>query len=122
MRFLPTAVHGVVDYLAGIVILALPWLFGWEDGAKTIMTIVGLAVIVYSLLTDYELGVVRVIPMPTHLLMDALGGIVLIVSPFIFGIDDSTTRTVMIVLGVLEIGASLVTQTVPSRARTTRTT
>ncbi len=122
MRFLPTAVHGVVDYLAGIVILALPWVFSWEDSARTIMTILGLGVILYSLLTDYELGIVRVIPMPTHLLLDALGGIVLIAWPFLFGIDDNTTRTVMIVLGALEIGASLVTQTVPSRTRTTRTT
>lgn len=122
MRFLPTSFHGVVDYLAGVVIVALPWLFDWEGGAKTIMTIVGLAVIVYSLLTYYELGVVRVLTMTTHLLLDAFGGLVLIVSPFIFGIDDSTTRTVMIVLGVLEIGASLVSQTVPFCSRTTRTT
>ena len=119
MRFLPTSVHGVIDYVAGIVILVLPWIFDWEDSAKVIMTILGLGVILYSLLTDYELGVARVIPMPTHLLLDALGGIVLIVAPFIFGIDDTTTRTVMIILGILEVGASLITQTTPSRTRRT---
>lgn len=122
MRFLPTAIHGIVDYVAGLVILVLPWLFDWEDNVKGVMTVLGLGVILYSLLTDYELGVSRQIPMPTHLLLDALGGIVLIVWPFIFGVDDTTTRTVMIILGVLEIGASLVTQTVPSRSRTTRAT
>lgn len=122
MRFLPTAVHGVIDYLAGIVILALPWLLDWEDSAKTIMTILGLGVILYSLLTDYELGVARVIPMSTHLLLDALGGVILIIAPFIFGIDDTTTRTVMIILGIFEVGASLITQTTPSRTnRTSRT-
>ncbi len=122
MRFLPTAVHGVIDYLAGVVILALPWLFDWEDSAKTIMTILGLGVILYSLLTDYELGVARVIPMATHLLLDALGGIVLIIAPFIFGIDDTTTRTIMIILGIFEVGASLITQTTPSRTNRTRRT
>lgn len=122
MRFLPTSIHGIVDYLAGIVILALPWLFDWEDNVKGVMTVLGLGIILYSLLTDYELGISRRIPMSTHLLLDALGGIVLIVWPFVFGVDDNTTRTVMVILGVLEIGASLITQTVPSRSRTARTT
>ncbi len=122
MRFLPTSIHGIVDYLAGIMILVLPWLFDWEDNVKGVMTVLGLGIILYSLLTDYELGISRRIPMSTHLLLDALGGIVLIVWPFVFGVDDSTTRTVMIILGVFEIGASLITQTVPSRSRNTRTT
>ncbi len=51
-----------------------------------IPTILGARAIVHSLLTDYELGVVRRIPMPIHLLLDVLSGLVLLaVSAWIFG-------------------------------------
>jgi hypothetical protein len=113
MRFLPTSVHGVVDYLAGIVFIALPWLFDWNDSAKWVLTILGAGVILYSLLTSYELGVVKLIPMSTHLILDLAGGVVLIVAPFVFDAQPDAARWVMVILGVLEIGASLTTRTVP---------
>ncbi len=120
MRFLPTAVHGVVDYLAGIVFIALPWLFDWNDSAKWILTILGAGVILYSLLTNYELGVIKVIPMGAHLMIDLAGGVVLIVAPFIFDVQPDAARWTMVVLGVLEIGASLMTRTTPANADTVR--
>ncbi|HEV2528356.1 MAG TPA: hypothetical protein VGT61_07915 [Thermomicrobiales bacterium] len=113
MRFLPTQVHGIVDYLAGIVFIALPWLFDWNDSAKTILTILGIGVIAYSLLTRYELGVMKVIPMSTHLMLDLVAGVFLIISPFIFDVEPDAARWTMVVLGVLEIGASLMTRTDP---------
>jgi hypothetical protein len=122
MRFLPTQIHGVVDYLAGIVFIALPWIFDWDDAAKTILTIVGIAVILYSLLTRYELGVAKIIPMTTHLGLDLLGGIVLIVTPFIFDVDPDAAKWTMVVLGVLEIGASLMTRTTAALPDDVRTT
>ncbi len=30
MRFLPTRVHGVVDWLMGALLIALPWLLGLD--------------------------------------------------------------------------------------------
>ena len=32
MRFLPARVHGVIDYLWGLGLLASPWAFGFADG------------------------------------------------------------------------------------------
>ena len=32
MRFLPTRVHGVIDYLWGVALIATPWLFGFANG------------------------------------------------------------------------------------------
>ncbi len=31
MRFLPSRVPGVIDYLWGIALFATPWLFGFAD-------------------------------------------------------------------------------------------
>jgi hypothetical protein len=40
---------------------------------------------VYSALTRYELGIKPVLPMRTHLMIDALSSIFMIVSPWVMG-------------------------------------
>lgn len=112
MRFLPTRLHGVIDYLAGIIFIVVPWLFDWPGDAAWVSTALGALALVYSLLTNYELGVARVIPMPTHLLLDLLSGLVFIVAPFLLDPGTGVTIT-MIVFGLAEVGASLVTRTTP---------
>ena len=70
---IPTRIHGYLDYLVGLVLIASPWLFGFADGGpeQWIPIILGVAALTYSLMTNYELGAVRVIPMPVHLMLDA---------------------------------------------------
>jgi hypothetical protein len=114
MRFLPTKVHGYLDYIMGALLIASPWLFDFErSGAETwVPIVVGAGVIIYSLMTDYELGATKAIPMRTHLTLDLAGGIFLAASPWIFGFDDYVYMP-HLVLGILEIGASLMTKTQP---------
>src|SRR5256885_12345246 len=84
---IPTRVHGVIDYMMGLLLIAAPWLFGFADSAagRWVPVLLGAGVIVYSLMTDYELGAVRAIPMTAHLWLDILGGVLLIASPWLFG-------------------------------------
>ncbi|MHB1225260.1 MAG: SPW repeat domain-containing protein, partial [Gemmatimonadaceae bacterium] len=79
MRFLPTRIHGVLDYLVGLLLVAAPWLLDLDrGGAGTwVPVILGAGAIVYSLFTDYELGLVCSIGMPVHLALDAASGVVL---------------------------------------------
>lgn len=90
MQIIPTRIHGVIDYVTGLLLIAAPWLFGFADGtaAQWVPVILGAGVIAYSLFTDYELAAVRAIPMPVHLLLDVGGGIVLLLSPWLFGFAD----------------------------------
>lgn len=117
MRFVPTRIHGMMDYVLGVLLIAAPWLFGFaENGAETwIPVILGLGVIAYSAFTDYELGLVRRISMPTHLALDGGGGLLLAVSPWLFGFADFVWIP-HVVLGLIEIGAALTTETRPSHA------
>ena len=32
MRFVPTRIHGIVDWLLGALLIALPWLLGFAGG------------------------------------------------------------------------------------------
>ncbi|MDQ3656314.1 MAG: SPW repeat protein [Chloroflexota bacterium] len=118
MRFIPTRIHGFLDYGMGLLLIVAPWLFGFADGgAETwIPVILGIGAIGYSLLTDYELGVARTIPMATHLMLDIASGIVLAVSPWIFGFAGDVWAPHLI-LGLLEIGAGLTTRTTPDTSR-----
>jgi hypothetical protein len=66
-------------------------------------------------MTDYELGLVKLIPMPIHLLLDGLGGALLAASPWLFNFDE-VVWTPHVVIGLLEIGAAVLTQTHPAQA------
>lgn len=118
MAFLSTRVHGVLDYLMGALLIALPWLGGFATGGaeQWVPVGVGASVVLYSLFTDYELGAVRRLGMPVHLWLDALGGIFLAASPWIFAFDQQVWMPHM-ALGLTEVLAAMLTNTIPSYER-----
>lgn len=111
MRFISTRVHGMLDYLMGIILIASPWIFDFNRGGAetTVPVALGIAAILYSLFTNYELGISRRISMSTHLTLDLMSGILLAVSPWLFGFHDYVYMPHLI-LGLAEIGASLMTE------------
>jgi hypothetical protein len=111
---LPTRVHGILDYLVGTLLIALPWLAGFARGGVETWVPVGFgaASLLYSLMTDYELGLVRRLAMPLHLLLDGVGGAFLAVSPWLFGFDQ-TVWLPHAVAGVWAIVAATLTDTIP---------
>jgi hypothetical protein len=117
MRIINTRVHGFMDYAMGLLLLLSPYLFGFATGGakQWIPMMLGAAATVYSLLTAYELGAVKVIPMPVHLGLDLASGALLAASPWLFGFSDQVFWPHLL-LGLIEIGTALMTQTTPSRA------
>jgi SPW repeat len=118
MRFIPTGVHGMVDYAMGLVLIVAPWVLGFAPwGAQTwVPGLLGIATIGYSFFTDYERGLVRAIPMRTHLALDAGSGAFLAASPWLFGFAG-LVYVPHLILGLVEIGAALTTHTTPSDRR-----
>jgi hypothetical protein len=112
MRIIPTRVHGALDYLVGIVLIAAPWVLGFADGGpeQWVPVVLGAGAIAYSLVTDYELGVARLIPMPVHLGLDLFSGVLLAASPWLFDFADEVWLP-HVLIGLLEIGAVLTTHT-----------
>ena len=114
MRFLPTRIHGALDYATGVLLIVAPWLFGFANGgaAQWVPVVLGVGVIGVALLTAYEWGMAKVIPMPVHLGIDLASGLLLLVSPWLFGFA-ALIWWPHVVIGLFEVGASLITQTVP---------
>ena len=112
---IPTKIHGVLDYLMGVVLIAAPWVLNFDaGGAETWVPVaLGIAVILYSLLTDYELGLAPVISMRGHLGLDAASGLFLATSPYLFGFYEQVYWPHLI-FGLAEIAASQLTYKVPT--------
>jgi hypothetical protein len=93
-RFVPAKLHGTLDLGTAGLILTGPEVFRIRDapGSTTPGRAFALGVMAMSVLTDYgptkeplELGGPRVIPMRTHLILDAIGGTVVALAPWVTG-------------------------------------
>jgi hypothetical protein len=103
MKILSTRVHGILDYLTGVLLIALPWILGFNDVPAATWTVifVGAMIITLSLFTNYESGIVRSIPMAAHLNID-------IITPWLFGFADQVYLP-HLVMGIFETAAALIT-------------
>lgn len=117
MRKIPTRVHGILDYLTGALLIAAPWLLNFNrGGAETwVPVLLGVATIIYSLVTNYEFGIAPLISTRTHLMLDLLSGILLAASPWLFGFNELVYLPHLIV-GLFEIIVSLSTEKSPVRS------
>jgi hypothetical protein len=83
--------HGVIDYLVGFGLIASPrlWHFGDQNVMPGAAMLMGAMIVFYSVITDYELGLLKMIPFAGHLFFDLLIGIGLLCSPWIFQIKGN---------------------------------
>lgn len=104
MKLLSSRTHGYLDYIVATLLIAAPWLFGfYREGAETWVPVgAGLATVIYSLFTRYELGAFQLIPMGVHLMLDVLQGIFLAASPWLLGFADHVWAPHLIV-GIMEV-------------------
>jgi hypothetical protein len=115
MRVLPTRVHAVLDYVFGIILVTFPYL-GHLDQRGALEwgpVLLGGGLILYSFFTNYEYSFASLIPLKVHLLLDLIGGVLLVGLAAVWGPPPAAWGT-LLVLGLIEIGTSLVTRTVTS--------
>jgi hypothetical protein len=124
MALIPSRMHALLDYAVGVVLIAAPWIFQFADESTTatwISIVAGIGLIGMSALTAYEGGfIAHVIPLRIHLVADALLGIVLAVSPWLFGFadDGANAWAPFLVIGLGELGAAAVSSPEPGQQRT----
>jgi hypothetical protein len=101
---IPTKVHGFLDYLVGLLLITAPWLFGFAavSPASLIAIALGTITVFYSLITNYELGIIPLISFKVHLILDLLSGAILFCAPWIFNFSEYV-RWPHVTLGLLEI-------------------
>lgn len=115
MRIISTQIHGIVDYVTGGALLSAPRLLGLDDvpASAHVLRLAGAGAALYSVLTNYELGIVKVIPMPAHLALDAASGVLVASSPWLFGFAREGSRYWLphVLVGAFEVLAATTTRT-----------
>jgi hypothetical protein len=121
MKLFNTKIHGVLDYLVAILLIASPWLFNFAGGgpATWVPVILGITTLLYSICTDYEAGLIKSIRMPAHLMLDGLSGIFLAASPWIFSFSDYVYQP-HLWIGLIELFVALFTDKVSYASRQPR--
>ena len=115
---IPLFVHGVFEYAVAILLIAAPFLFGFDSDAATALSIVlGVATLVIAASTQSPTGLAKVIPIPIHVVLDLAAAGLMIGAPFLFGFSGETAPTaLLIVLGVVGLLVTIGTRFLPSRA------
>jgi hypothetical protein len=121
LRVIPTKAHGAVDMATGPALIAAPTLLrmNGNNGATIPPRVVGAAATAYALLTDYEFGIKRVLPMRAHLALDAAAGLALAATPFLTGASKKGVRHWLphALLGANEVFLALTTKQQRPRAQ-----
>jgi hypothetical protein len=118
LRFIPTRVHGILDYVNGSALLAAPELLRTKDEprAALVSRLAGGGATASTLMTDFELGAVKAIPMPIHLTLDAVTGALLVGAPWLLGYAKGGPRYWLphALVGAAEVLAAAATKTEPA--------
>lgn len=120
-RFIPTKVHGALDYIVAIALVLAPMIFGFSEvggAAVTVPVVLGVGLFLYSLFTGYEWGLVKVLSMPYHLMIDVVAAAFLALSPFLFGFADQSLN---VWLPHVVVGAAVILVVIFSETRPTET-
>jgi hypothetical protein len=103
----------MAEPLVAALFIAGPWLFGFSDvkDAKTVSIVLGVLVLLTALTTRWRMAAVKMMPLGAHKTMDLMVAAVAILAPFVLGFSDEGGPTrFLIIMGVLEAGAALMTR------------
>lgn len=102
---IPLPAHGLLEYGAGALLIAAPFLLGFDSDAATAAAIVtGVVVIAVAATTDSPTSLVKQIPRTIHAGLDYALVVFLIAAPFAFDFsDDGAATALFIALGVVHL-------------------
>ncbi len=107
-----TKTHGALDYGMAIILLLMPRILQFQNHLITLLTGLAIITFLYSLLTQYEWGILPIIPTRLHLIADCGIGITLCILSFAFK-TTALEHNVLLLLGMWGTILALMT---PSRS------
>jgi len=111
----PAVVHGVVEYVVGVLFIAAPFLFAFDSSAATAAAIVvGLLLLAFTATSDLPTGLVSSVTVGVHVTVDLVFAVLLVALPFILGFRHEAAPTALfIVVGVLHLLMTIATRFSP---------
>jgi hypothetical protein len=109
---IPLTVHGLLEYGAGVLFIVATLLFHFDtDAPKVLSVLIGAGILVLAVVTDSPTGVSRTLPLASHIVLDYVVSIFVIVAPFLFGFtDDGPALAFFLVVGVAYLLMTVMTR------------
>ena len=109
MRFIDPKIHGIIDYLVVVFMFASPTLFNMQGSLSTFTYALAAVLLFMTLLTEYSVGLFKVIPFALHGFIELIVGVTVIVLAYTWFKDDATGKLYYIVFGTFTMLTWLVT-------------
>jgi len=90
LRFISQTFHGIIDYAAALALITAPFILhlgSTSPAAIWLSVVTGIAVVVVSILTNYQYALFRVIPFDLHLAIDLAAATAFVAIPFVFSFE-----------------------------------
>ena len=84
MRIIPPGIHGILDYLTVILLVASPWLFSMDAVLSLIVYLTAGFQFLLSIFTVYQWGIIRLISFPVHGGIELVAGFLLLLLALFF--------------------------------------
>ena len=113
---IPPLAHGLLDYLLAALLIAAPFVIGFDADAATALSIAaGVAFLLLGAFTAWTSGIARSVPPVAHAMVDYALAILLIALPFLAGFtDDGGASAFFVVAGIAGLLLAVATRYLPS--------
>lgn len=109
-RPISTRTHGFIDYAWASAAGTVPKLMNGATTTARLVRTAAAAAGASSMVTNYEAGAVRVMPMRMHLAIDALLGAALLVAPWFLPRSERRYAAIPVALGAAALLTSMLTE------------
>ncbi len=109
MRFITPKIHGFLDLLGVVFLLASPTLFGFKGLLAVFTYALASLHLILSLLTSYYIGVVKLIPFAVHGAIEFCVAIILIILGYTLFNNEVNGKLFYIIFGTVVLITWLVT-------------
>jgi hypothetical protein len=114
MKIINTRLHGILDYVISLTLI-LPWIMDYQTASKDTwaLSALGGLIFLFSFITDYEFGLIKLIPMKVHFIFDVIAALLLATSPWLFTLHNYSNWPAF--LGLIYLVIIFLSSAVPYR-------
>ncbi|HEY5326500.1 MAG TPA: hypothetical protein VIJ27_05835 [Mucilaginibacter sp.] len=109
MKFISTKIHGLIDLLLLVLLLAAPYYFGFTGVLAMFTYMLAAVQLMLTVLTRYAIGIFKVIPPAVHGSIEFIVGIALIVLAYTLFKDNADGKLFYVIFGTVLLLTWLVT-------------
>jgi hypothetical protein len=99
MKFISPHIHGFIDYLVVLFLIASPMFFRFDSFVALFTYALAVVHLMLTLLTDFNAGLFKVISFPMHGAIECIVGIALIILAFTLFKNTGVGKTFYICFG-----------------------